>query len=718
MAYPATAFDGRFLRSELSRNAWLWRGVRVALVGFTVVAAGSASLLDVADPSRVHWLTLVLAITTILVFVSDPPRPGSWQAHLALTATYVGPALAIAATGPNAVAGLPSAFFAGTLCPLWAVRLRPACAHLIAATVALLLPAVLGLVSADTIIAIVAVVPALWVIAGCISLVMMRIERQGAQLAAMVDRDALTGLGNRRMLDRTLAESMSGHDESFAVLALDLDGFKLVNDTRGHDAGDALLQRIAEALLRACPDDIVVRQGGDEFCVVLRATDEDAARRSAARVRAALAGLDRELGLPVRTGIGVAVFPDDGATADALLERADARLLIDKLAADHEPVDAGALEPPRAIASDGGDGLADHILALAVGRRELERHSFIWRAQSAMYALYAFVGIGVCLVWPEVAGPWLKYMVPVGLLISVVFTRIGPPALGSRLNHVTLSLCYLTPAALLVVCAPHGAFAIGCLVFVGPLTAVRLTSRRQIAAHLGTAAFALIAASVVVGHEFAIVAAVLQVVVVNAVLCACCVVLLEIAELQNEHLHHASRHDPLTGLANRRRLDEVLAHRIEQGEVFSVIALDLNGFKALNDTEGHAAGDRVLCQAADALVAAAGPDALVARQGGDEFCVVHPASDPTALDDCRRAIAGALTSVRCGDGVLTTGMGAATAMVDGATPRELLAIADARLVADKADGRRAGSPRRWPERRPTAPDVSSGRARMRRGHHA
>lgn len=149
------------------------------------------------------------------------------------------------------------------------------------------------------------------------------------------DHDSLTGLANRRALERTLEAALvraGGRERSVGVVMLDLDGFKAINDTHGHAAGDAALREVA-ARLRACvrERDLVARLGGDEFVVVL--TDLEAVSAvadSVERVRAALTPRFGELEL--RAAIGVALFPTDGSSAEVLLESADRAMYDDKSA--------------------------------------------------------------------------------------------------------------------------------------------------------------------------------------------------------------------------------------------------------------------------------------------------------------------------------------------------------------------------------------------------
>src|SRR3954452_2495761 len=140
--------------------------------------------------------------------------------------------------------------------------------------------------------------------------------------------DPLTGLANRRALGERIRYEVARHarqEHSFAVLALDLDGFKPVNDRFGHDAGDALLRDVADALRSAVRDqDTVARVGGDESCVLARETGRAGSSQLAARISDALAKVTTGVS-GLSASIGVAVFPEDGRNAQAVLTAADER---------------------------------------------------------------------------------------------------------------------------------------------------------------------------------------------------------------------------------------------------------------------------------------------------------------------------------------------------------------------------------------------------------
>ena len=151
-----------------------------------------------------------------------------------------------------------------------------------------------------------------------------------AEMTHSAQHDFLTGLPNRMLLNDRVNQAITlapRHSKKVAVLFLDLDGFKHINDSLGHPIGDKLLQSIAKRLVDCVrSSDTVSRQGGDEFVVLLSEMEqsEDAAI-SAMRLLQAVAEahtIDQH-DLHVTTSIGVSVFPDDGMDAETLIKNAD-----------------------------------------------------------------------------------------------------------------------------------------------------------------------------------------------------------------------------------------------------------------------------------------------------------------------------------------------------------------------------------------------------------
>jgi diguanylate cyclase (GGDEF)-like protein len=159
------------------------------------------------------------------------------------------------------------------------------------------------------------------------------LEAANRQLRHLATHDSLTGLPNRVLLDDRLQQAIAHADRdmrSFAVLICDLDRFKLINDSLGHRAGDELLQEVARRLLTVVRTaDTVARFGGDEFVLIGTSTgDAEDAAALAVRVMDVLQAPVRIAAIDIHTSpsIGIAMYPDDGVTMQALLAHADAAM--------------------------------------------------------------------------------------------------------------------------------------------------------------------------------------------------------------------------------------------------------------------------------------------------------------------------------------------------------------------------------------------------------
>ena len=144
--------------------------------------------------------------------------------------------------------------------------------------------------------------------------------------------------------------------------------------------------------------------------------------------------------------------------------------------------------------------------------------------------------------------------------------------------------------------------------------------------------------------------------------------------------------DPLTGLANRRRLDEYLRELRDRPGELALLVCDLDGLKEVNDREGHTAGDALLRGVAGVLseVASAFPASLVARLGGDEFCIVLPAAPLTEAERFAHTASGQITHEVRAD--VSACWGAAAGDSQTSTGQELIAAADAALLEAKRLG--------------------------------
>ncbi|HKG99231.1 MAG TPA: GGDEF domain-containing protein [Bradyrhizobium sp.] len=189
---------------------------------------------------------------------------------------------------------------------------------------------------------------------------LMAIDRLRNEVADLALLDDLTGVGNRRHLLQRLTDECTRSDrsgETFALLVIDLDGFKAINDTHGHAAGDACLQHftlMAQTRLRS--GDLLARTGGDEFCVVLPASTVREGAMIARRIldvcRAdAAACVDREI--PISLSIGVAQWTAQiGMFPDRLMAAADQALY----AAKNNGKNCHAVYDPAPPLAPGNDG--------------------------------------------------------------------------------------------------------------------------------------------------------------------------------------------------------------------------------------------------------------------------------------------------------------------------------------------------------------------------
>ena len=154
-------------------------------------------------------------------------------------------------------------------------------------------------------------------------------KRSEAAIAHLAEHDALTGLPNRarfnQLLDAALAASEAG-DDNLAVVAIDLDRFKDINDTHGHAAGDAVLRRLAERLMEGLKEgEVVARLGGDEFAALKPFISMESLRDFLKRLEDSIYTQLSYENVMVTTGgsIGVAIYPEDGADRSKLLNNAD-----------------------------------------------------------------------------------------------------------------------------------------------------------------------------------------------------------------------------------------------------------------------------------------------------------------------------------------------------------------------------------------------------------
>jgi diguanylate cyclase (GGDEF)-like protein len=176
-----------------------------------------------------------------------------------------------------------------------------------------------------------------------------KMNRDLAILRNLAEVDALTELLNRRAFMERARDAMHvfwGARRAFAVLMIDIDHFKRINDTLGHPAGDTVIRAVAGVIAHAIrPEDKAARFGGEEFLILLHDTSRPEAREAAERIRALVAATTIDCNghpLAVTISIGVAVSDPSDADVQALIERADVALYAAKEAGRDQVVVAVA----------------------------------------------------------------------------------------------------------------------------------------------------------------------------------------------------------------------------------------------------------------------------------------------------------------------------------------------------------------------------------------
>jgi diguanylate cyclase (GGDEF)-like protein len=177
-------------------------------------------------------------------------------------------------------------------------------------------------------------IPTLVIAGGMVTYLREQLAASEERYRDLSERDPLTGVGNYRMMGQRVPRELRRHaryGRPLALIVIDLDDFKQVNDVLGHQRGDLVLREVADALVDEVRDhDIVIRQGGDEFAVIAPETSLEDALQLAERVRLSVAAISAD-GKLIGASIGCAHFPADSDTFEGLLGKADERLRTAKV---------------------------------------------------------------------------------------------------------------------------------------------------------------------------------------------------------------------------------------------------------------------------------------------------------------------------------------------------------------------------------------------------
>ncbi len=186
----------------------------------------------------------------------------------------------------------------------------------------------------ETIAQATVLIPTLLLTAGAITFLREQLQASESRYRLLSESDPLTGVSNYRVLTERLPQELERHrrhDSQLALLLLDLDDFKLVNDEHGHQYGDRVLQEVATALVASVRNhDVVVRHGGDEFSVIAPETSRDEAESLCLRLQDAIESISVGSRRMAAT-TGCAIFPDDAESLNELLAHADDALMADKV---------------------------------------------------------------------------------------------------------------------------------------------------------------------------------------------------------------------------------------------------------------------------------------------------------------------------------------------------------------------------------------------------
>ncbi len=522
---------------------------------------------------------------------------------------------------------------------------------------------------------------------------------RAARIALMLSRsDVLTRTLNRRgFFDQFDAEIASARSagEGIALLIIDLDNFKAVNDERGHAAGDQLLGWVGATIPTILPPRAALgRLGGDEFGIVLPGTTRDEANQIAAKLVEILAP---EIG----ASVGVATSQDPETTADDYLRVADAALYACKTtdglqiqslvagsarALDHDsrPVRPPSLTYARLLAAGGPPD------------RPAQGIHFGWLLRGGFWVVGvsgAVIAGGIAIRGPEniwgelivlLALPWVLANLALGWINFGTAEVLGRKILVARLASTMLVGLGISFAML----ADGGITApiVAGLYLKVLFDASVLAKREARETALLTVAWWLFAVALSPQRELWVVPYQLTLFAVSYGLGMVGRRAFTDAISARLRLAHT---DPLTGLRNRPGFEQgaqrAFAAAQDEGRPFAVIAFDLDDFKAVNDTRGHAAGDDLLQQVGDITKDTLPSAYSVGRLGGDEFVAAVPAGSVEEAGALATALAARLKPL------VGASIGCAVYPADGADLEALLRCADHHSYSAKP-GRTRHSP--------------------------
>ncbi len=522
---------------------------------------------------------------------------------------------------------------------------------------------------------------------GAIGLLVRHAHQKAREQALLLSRsDQLTGALNRRGFLEQLGDELRG-DRPIALLLVDLNDFKRVNDTEGHAAGDALLAWVGATIPAHLPSDAAFgRLGGDEFAIALPGADDDTVHAVGNDVLAALEGR-------ISAAVGAATCPA-GAGMDiySLLQCADTALYAAKHATGAPVQVSAALVVATETPVRTRPAALTFAQLRAAGGPPKRFVTTLYEGRTIALGFLIVAAAGVPFVVSTIAGGGTSFFERViqylGVPWILVNVAIAAYYRQRRYENDRPPLFALYGSSVIValgICAAALSTGDGVLapIIAGLFIKVFFDfsfGRRG----LGLRSVAVIAgfwvAALALGPADALWAAPYQLVLLAAGYMFGTIGRQAFAEATAVRMRLANT-DGLTGLLNRRGFEhaaEQARQAIDQTtDSLAVMTFDLDDFKRINDTLGDAAGDEVL-RAVAAATREALPDAFaIGRLGGDEFVAAVPASSLERAVTLADRLDAHLTAVAAGS------VGCAFYPADGATIDELLIAADERAYAVK-----------------------------------
>ncbi|MFY9468580.1 MAG: GGDEF domain-containing protein [Solirubrobacterales bacterium] len=567
-------------------------------------------------------------------------------------------------------------------------------------------------------------VGAMWMIVASFLIAEAASRRLARENRILAFTDPLTGIANTRRLRERLAEALgmsAGRRRPFALFAIDLDNFKLVNDHFDHTTGDRVLKAIADALTDELePDDLAARRGGDEFCVLVERPDERDLDQLAERFAAAIASARRRVCPQITPSGTVAhVRSRPGDTTASVLRRADDALHEAKRAfhAEHGARESVEIKPRtnpgdlRAVAGVRPSSAEDVAAAVASAyrprrssisqtlRRELDS-ARTWMKSVNLLWLFSAVSLVPAAVTMLILAPigaldplpvWIGILAGIAFLVQasvgVLAARHDWPLWVLNVGFLCATLIMTTLVAL---AGPAGTALID-MYPVLVLYGFYFLPPRHAATLMVTCMALYTGFAVGGGYEFGGLRAGVTdtVVFVGAALVVKArSVTMRFAKTFREF----SEIDALTGVANLRAL-EVRAIDVVRGASPSfrpaIVTIDLDRFKQVNDVYNHTTGDQVLESVARAISETVRTDELVARRGGDEFFVVFENADQAHISAVVTRLDEAITHARrrvCPDLLATASIGSVE-WEPGDSAVDFLHRADLNLLESKLQTR-------------------------------